>query len=72
MTIKWKSIDVRVRAAFSVTDGVGPGTETCASIFDEAVCTCEAADVSRGASGGGIVRISAVGTMLLDLEKALL
>lgn len=58
-----------VRAAFSVTNGVRPRAETCVSIFDKAVRTCEVANVSRGAFGGSMIRISTVGTTLLDLWK---
>lgn len=69
MTIKEGSTDVLVGATFSVTDGVGPGAETCASIFNKTVRTGEVADVSGGALGGGVVKISTVSAIVLDLES---
>ena len=68
MTIEQRSTNVQVRATLSIADGIGSGTDTRVSLFRKAVCAREGADVSGGALGGGVIRISTMGTFV-DLEK---
>lgn len=67
MTTKQGSTDVGIGAAFSVTDGVGPGADTCAPPLNKAVCAREVADISRGALGRSMIRISTLDALVLDL-----
>lgn len=57
------------RATFSVTNRVGWGADTRSTIFNKSVRTAEVADVSGGAHRRSMVRVSALGTAVLDLEQ---
>ena len=63
------STNILIGAAFSIADDVWWGADACGSNLNEAVCTREAAGVSRATRGGGVIGVSALGTVSFDLWK---